>query len=461
MADMTAGRIGAGSTADSKDKAMARAGEAAKVPTPVWTGIDRRTHSGTWRQMRSLWPILVIVLIVIVAMLVFWPVFNDPQANTNSDKVTTGFSMTLSVIMALFPAMLCTVQNVSLQRQQNELKSLESSPAASTALYRSALRIIGTDDRDAIVDTDYNVPILVYFVISFVGFLAIFLGYGRPAFFNMPTVLLGGLQDSASGNTAAYLLYQRQTFVVISMAFIGSYAYALGRILDRINNNDLYPISLYYYAARIVIACVVAAVLRHTILVLGVGPFSDSMTTYLNPWLILLGFIVGFTPDLFIVTMSRKVFQAIKVWGSRPDPKDETLPAALPLLVIDDLTKEKIDRLNELGIDSAQVLARQNPFLLLPRLPFELSLLNDWIAQAQLYVFVKEERLKALRAIYINDIVDLYVRLKNADSSAAVCDTLGRDAKEAGALLQQLEDNVDFTRLLELVQSLKVEVRTG
>jgi hypothetical protein len=51
--------------------------------------------------------------------------------------------------------------------------------------------------------------------------------------------------------------------------------------------------------------------------------------------------------------------------------------------MLDDLTKEKVDRLNELGIDSAQVLACQNPFIIWPKLPYDLGLIVDWIAAAQ------------------------------------------------------------------------------
>jgi len=302
-------------------------------------------------------------------------------------------------------------------------------------------------------------PVIAYFLFTVVGFTAIFMGFSYDSLFYVPTVLLGGLQTENGPTDPVYMAFQLQTFVVISMAFIGAYVYTIARILDRINNNDLYPISLYYYSARIIIASAVAMVLRHTIQVLGIAP-ADSLSTYLNPWLILMGFIVGFTPDLFIISMSRKVFQALKVWGSRGDPKEGVLPANLPLLMIDDLTREKIDRLNELGIDSAQVLARQNPFLLLPRLPFELSLLNDWIGQAQLYALVREDKMAALRAIFINNIIDLHVRLKNPDSAAAVCAALGRDPKEGAAMLQQLETDVDFTRFLELVQALKVEMKS-
>ena len=102
--------------------------------------------------------------------------------------------------------------------------------------------------------------------------------------------------------------------------------------------------------------------------------------------LVLIAFVIGLAPDLFILAMARKAFQAIKVFGHKGDPKRKTRPTALPLLMIDDLTKDKIDRLNELGIDSAQVLACQNPFLIWPRVPYDLGLVVDWIASAQLYV---------------------------------------------------------------------------
>jgi len=255
-----------------------------------------------------------------------------------------------------------------------------------------------------------------------------------------------------ASDLSTYATYQRETFCVAAMALAGAYAYSLGRILDRINNNDLYPVSLYYYAARIIIACIVATVLRHAILVLDVATPGGADT--LNPMLLLLGFIVGFAPDLFILALSRKAFQALKVWGSRPDPANSALPTSLPLLVIDDLTREKIDRLNEIGIDNAQVLAHQNPFMMLPRLPYELSLLVDWVSQAQLYTLVKDERIAELRKIYIRNIIDLYIRLKHNGDNKAVCTALGLDVAAAPALLTQLEEDFYFMQLKELVEAL-------
>jgi hypothetical protein len=130
------------------------------------------------------------------------------------------------------------------------------------------------------------------------------------------------------------------------------------------------------------------------------------------------------------------------------------MPSALPLLAIDDLSREKIDRLNEISIDNAQVLAHQNPFLMLPRLPYELSLILDWISQAQLYVLVRDERLKALRGVYVRTIIDLYIRLRNEAGNKAVCDALGMDVTAAPALIQQLEADPYFMQLKELSDAL-------
>lgn len=412
-----------------------------------------RTHA-SWNRFRSLLPVGIVVAVAIGAAIAIYPILVGDQTGGTS-MITIGFSFSIAVMLSMMPAVICTVQNVSLRRQRSELEALEGTGAADSALYKTAQRTISADAGEAWIDNDYVVPSFVYFVVCFTGFLAIFLGYGRHEMFDPPTIFLGGLNDPA---LETYTMYQRGTFCVVAMAMAGAYAYALGRILDRINNNDLYPVSLYYYAARIIIACVVAAVLRHSFLALNFV-LPEGTDTSLNPLLLLLGFIVGFTPDLFIIALSRKAFQIIKVWGTRPDPADALMPSALPLLMIDDLTREKVDRLNEIGIDNAQVLARQNPFLMLPRLPFELSLMVDWVSQAQLYALVRDERLQKLRAIYVRNIIDLFIRLKNEAANKSVCEALEFDVAEAPALVEQLEADAYFMQLKELVEALQPTAR--
>jgi hypothetical protein len=401
-----------------------------------------------WARFRSLLPVGIVVAVAVGAAVAVYPILVGDQTGGGTSVLTTAFSFAIAVMLAMMPAVICTVQNVSLRRQRGELDAMDGTSAADTTLYSAAQRTIRADTGDSWLDNDYVVPSFVYFLVCFVGFLAIFLGYSRYEMFDLATIFLGGLSDPASDT---YTMYQRGTFCVIAMAMAGAYAYALGRILDRINNNDLYPVSLYYYAARIIIACIVAAVLRHTVLVF--DPVVPEGTE-VNPLLLLLGFIVGFTPDLFIIAFSRKAFQVIKVWGSRSDPANDVMPRALPLLAIDDLSREKIDRLNEIGIDNAQVLAHQNPFLMLPRLPYELSLILDWISQAQLYVLVRDQRLKALRDVYVRNVIDLYIRLKNEAGNKPVCDALGMDVAAAPALIQQLEADPYFMQLKELSDAL-------
>ena len=410
-------------------------------------GSARRAQPN-WMRFRSLLPVGIVVAVAIAAAVSLYPILVGDQTGGGTSVLTTGFSFAIAVMLSMMPAVICTVQNVSLRRQQGELEALDGTGAADTTLYTTAQRTIGADAGDSWMDNDYIVPSFVYFMVCFVGFLAVFLGYSRHEMFDPPTIFLGGLTDPAS---ETYTMYQRGTFCVVAMAMAGAYAYALGRILDRINNNDLYPISLYYYSARIIIACIVATVLRHSILVFN-GVVPDG--TELNPLLLLLGFVVGFTPDLFIIAISRKAFQVIKVWGSRSDPADDVMPTALPLLAIDDLSREKIDRLNEIGIDNAQVLAHQNPFLMLPRLPYELSLIADWVSQAQLYALVRDERLKALRGVFVRNIIDLYIRLKNEAGNKPVCDAMGMDVSAAPALIQQLEADPYFMQLKELSDAL-------
>jgi hypothetical protein len=128
--------------------------------------------------------------------------------------------------------------------------------------------------------------------------------------------------------------------------------------------------------------------------------------------------------------------------------------------MIDDLTREKIDRLNELGIDSAQMLARQNPFILLPRLPYDLGLLVDWIGQAQLYELVKDENLRKLRASCVRDIFDFHVRLADDKAQGEVCKTLDLPTAAGHALLKQLNEDPSFLRLQQVRHAISKPIET-
>ena len=406
------------------------------------------------RKPGNLWgQLYTVVPIVLVLCLAFWGYWIDEPVLEGSETGVRN-AIIAAMFLGLIPVLICVVQTTTRQRQLEKLDDLDKFYISSTYYYQAAMKTVESM-RPVSADLGYLAPLLIFMIIMAGGFLLIFVGYDSDSFFQWPHVILSGVrlpadttgkllssQDIAShGADLSLVAYQRQTFAVMASAFFGSYVYALGRLLDRVNNSDLYPISPHYYAARAVIACLTAAVFRHTAAVFGVTDTS---------LLILIGFATGLAPDLLILAMARKAFQAVKIWESRDDPSADYRPTSLPLLMIDDLTKEKVDRLNELGIDSAQCLACQNPFLLWPRLPFDLGLITDWIAQGQLYALVRDEKLAKLRQIFVADIFDLYTRLKDPQAAPAICTLIGFDPGQVTALCQQIEDDQSFRRLREV-----------
>ena len=338
-------------------------------------GADGRDRTGGLVRAVPVLATFGIAAVFAAMLFYFWPLLRQPPG---VGVLPTVLGAALTLFLSVLPGAVCVVQNTTKRRQLAKLDSLSDAPVGRTTLFRAAHAAIGSI-REVGVDAVYGVPILVFGLLNMVAFAAVLLGY-RSEYFAAPSVLLGGLTSLADAPDARY---QIGTFEVVAVAFLASYVYSLGRLLDRINNNDLYPISVYYYACRAVVACVAAAVLRHTAAAFGLTG---------NPALLLAAFAVGFAPDLYVLALLRSAFRALKVWGAREDPAPGASPPSMPLLAVDDLTREKIDRLGELGIDSAHFLAKQNPFLLLPRVPYDLAVLVDWIAQAQLYAWSATRR---------------------------------------------------------------------
>jgi len=137
----------------------------------------------------------------------------------------------------------------------------------------------------------------------------------RTGVFSEPSVILGGFHILSETDPASIVNYHRGTFVAGCFGSIGAYIYTNWRLLDRINNNDIYPISFYYYAARLLAACFIAGTIRHIL------PEHGA-----NLSVILLSFAVGFVPDIFITSIIRRASQVIKIMSDQPVPKVEALP---------------------------------------------------------------------------------------------------------------------------------------
>ena len=392
-------------------------------------------------RARILLPVLVAALVLVVLA-----VTADRSGGYLQTHIGYLVAAAGSIGMAALPVIISVVQGTARARQLQRLRVLEGLPAAQSRYYQAAMRLID-GIKVAGIDGDYPMPVLTLFGVVLVFALSLLFGHFFDGLFNVQDTVLGGLHGLTL-QIDQLADFQRGTFVCGMAAFIGSYVYLIGRLLDRINNNDLYPISYHYYSARILTAFAVAIVFRHATVAL---PFINE------GGLVLFGFAIGLTPDLFIVWLARRAYQYVKILGSKPDPDTALQPATLPLSMLDDLSKDKIDRLGELGIDNAQVLACQNPFLVWRRLPYDLGLIVDWIAQGQLYVLVRAEGMQALRKQCVQDVFDLQSGLGDDGARPAVCSALGIDAATATVIARQLEADQSFSRLKEVRDALAVQ----
>jgi hypothetical protein len=226
--------------------------------------------------------------------------------------------------------------------------------------------------------------------------------------------------------------------VAIAIAFIGAYLALVGRLLSRVNNNDIYPITFHYYSAWLISAVFIAGVFRH---------ITHIANVESNDVIILISFAIGAAPAPFFAALLRQAYKRFDLLGDKNDPEPGQLPSNLNLLMIDGLANEKIDRLAELDITNAKVLSCQNPFVIWPRLPYDLGLIVDWISQAQLYVCLREDGLKAARGQQINDIHKLVAILRDKDALGDVCSLLGLKQTFVEPLVESLERDPCFVRL--------------
>ena len=405
------------------------------------TGKSQTAEHARGTKRILLWGIAVVVGVAILACFIL----TAPAATSRPVYFRIGLGALISILLAALPLLISFVQTTSRDRQLAKLHSIYHSAAAETDCYKIAVNALGAI-KPASLDKDYTLPMLTFATAVVFGCLLVFLGAFEENFFRSKSFVLGGMAVLDLTDEAAISSYQRSSFLAGSMAFVGSYVYVLSRLLDRTNNNDIYPISFYYYTARFVIACLAAIVFRHVLDLLGI----KTSESYGSQAIVLVGFVTGLAPDLFITAMARRAFQMIKVSGAQNDPDESVLPTNLSLLMIEGLSRDKIDRLTELGIDNSQVLANQNPFILWPRLPYDLTLIVDWIAQAQLYKFAKEEGTKRLRSKGIDNICALYAALSNADAAASVAELIQVSASTVPAYITIFDQDPSFRRLREV-----------
>jgi hypothetical protein len=205
----------------------------------------------------------------------------------------------VAMILAALPLLISYAQAIARDRQMVKLASIKDAPLARTKHYIVAFNAV-SKFRPVSLDRHYTLSMMTLAAVLIIGFSLIafapmLLG---TMIMKHPSFLLGGIEiieatrvriNDFRANDPLLLdlaKYQTGTLVALTAAFLGSYVYTLYRLLERVNNNDIYPISYYYYSARILIACVVAAVVRH------------SLSWWIDPTNLGAGQSQGDNPDL-------------------------------------------------------------------------------------------------------------------------------------------------------------------
>jgi hypothetical protein len=349
----------------------------------------------------------------------------------------------MAMMLTALPLLICYAQTVSLQRQLAKLDTLNERTVSNTSHFKIAYGTLNSI-KPAIFDRYYALPMLTFAFVILFCWLMTNAVYFKPQYFYAANVILGGFAVLGITDDNAIMNYQRGTFVAGCFGFIGAYIYTNWRLLDRINNNDIYPISFYYFAARMLAACLIAGTIRH------VAPEYGA-----NISVILLSFAIGFVPDIFILSIIRRASQVIKITSDQPDPKVESLPSNSSLLMIQGLDRDKIDRLSELYVTNSEVLACQNPFILWLRLPYELLLIMNWISQAQLYRLMREDHFVKLRQAGICGSLDFVSVASSPGAVQALAAVIALPIELVQALIGSLQEDPIYARLAEVEAALR------
>jgi hypothetical protein len=358
-----------------------------------------------------------------------------------------------------------TLLQRNLMKNANRILSTLSDNIRSTTYYKDAVSYIERRNIDnPFVSQTFAIP--VWFLLLLVMLCSFVSYFGANALIDnkTPSFVLGGVLSHTT-NLAVLNEYQAQTIFTGVIAFFSAYVWIIWRMIVRINANDMSPITYYFFSVRILAATLVAGIARHVIeiaglreLVYSVGFIPDTKLPY---GLAILGFLIGWNPKLWIDDLIDKIWSNIKSkvpfqrW-----PENQSMPERMPLTIIQGILEDKEERLKENDIDNCQQLASENPILMWMRTPYNIYLICDWVAQAQLYRLVGSESFRSLQENGIRNVFSYLTLISDDDAVSKLPAKIALDAELARAHLRILNDDPDLCRLKELHDALVQRTRS-
>ena len=267
--------------------------------------------------------------------------------------------------------------------------------------------------RDSYSISRYIIPVLFAFLIFF-GFIVAFAVGGNGGGEFVDNVFLSG--PFYGENNQAVM---SQSFSVLAWAFAGGFLYAAYNIIRRLRALDLAPGVYYSAGIRILLASAVALIFSFF-----AGEESVSNPNGVNDLLTLKSSlpIVSFLAGIFPQRILNYLIERFRDFFAN----ESVTERSLGLYNVEGISIYHKERLEEIGIDNAQNLATASLTQLIAETPYDARQLLDWIGQAKLICYVKDD-IHRLRAIGIRSVFDLLKGNKDRIVLREIADAVGLD----------------------------------
>lgn len=280
---------------------------------------------------------------------------------------------------------------------------------------------------------EFILPVLLAWVISLIGLYAVFFGadlvsrnHGKVNF------LLTGLYTNSDPEVMQTM--RVQSMVVMCVAFLSAFILSIQYIIRRISTYDLSPAVYFDTTVRLIFAPVISLIIGHLFVSNGAEPGY--------PGLIVMAFLVGFFPN--------EAFQYLKESTPIKFLRCTKRCHILSLTMIEGIGVHDRSKLAELGIDDAQDLATANFMKLLLRTHYSATQIMDWVGQARLYIYFKDD-ISKLRENCIRSSFDL-IEIKDPEKINALCQRTGIDPESMSLFIDSSLNDPILVQLNKLRQ---------
>ena len=262
-----------------------------------------------------------------------------------SDFRTRLFVLFTVILTATIP-LVCYIGGTAAQGHRDLFNAIEGKPLGQTAYAAIAKQYFQEmSERRLLSSSSYSIPVAFFSILVFLFSLGAFLGSDSNAVLNTWNFFLSPKEGLPQADLRTY---QSGTLLTVSMAALGAYFVVTLRLIKRINNFDIQPILFYFLSYHVLLAIVVASVVRHLLAFMDPNPPLDPKL------LAVMGFGIGLQPDIFMTFIAKFAREKLSIASNRQKPPLKgLLPSNLSLVMIEGLTKDKRVRLEELDVDNS------------------------------------------------------------------------------------------------------------